>query len=231
MSAPREHFPRTPRTMVFEALDGGRVRDIAGELMQLYDQPLQVYYSATSFRDLGEPKDIVGGFFSSRFSQDGWLDDWRARHKSDAIPLRRWLLNSLNFYLHEEARRRVRDRRDGAAGSAADASLASAQSAESAFWREAARAIVGEALDRTREECARAGQSVHFEIFMRHFLRQTPYEQLASELGFTTVQCAGLARTVSFKFRKELASILLREGGDPHALDEEIAALLGALGP
>jgi hypothetical protein len=230
MSAPREHFPRTPRTMVFEALDGGRAPEIAGELMQLYSQPLQVYFSATSFRDLGDPRDIVGGFFSSRFSQDGWLDDWRARHQIDAIPLRRWLLTSLNFYLHEEARRRVRDRRDAAAGSAADASLASAPSAEGAFWREAARAIVGEALDRTREACARAGQSVHFEIFVRHFLHQTPYEQLALESGVTAVQCAGLARTVSFKFRKELAAILLREGADPHALDEEIASLLEALG-
>ena len=230
MTAPRDHFPRTPRTVVFEALDDGRAHDLSGELMRLYAEPLGIYFSATTFRNLGTAPDIVAGFFSSRLSQPGWLDDWRARHEIDRIPLRRWLLNSLNFYLHEELRRQKRDRRAEQPDGGAPVLLPSDDSAERCFEREAARAIVGEALDRAREESLAAGQSVHLEIFMRHFIGQEPYETLAPAFGLSATQCAGCARTVAAKLRRALADILVREGADPTELDREIGRLLEALG-
>lgn len=229
MSTARDHFPRTPRTVVFEAIEEGRAQDLAGELMRLYGEPLEIYYSATSFRDLGPPRDIVAGFFSSRFSQPAWLPEWKSRHEIDRIPLRRWLLNSLNFYLHEEFRRRQRDRRIETPEGAATGAEAPGDSAEQRFEREVARAVVGEALERTREACAAAGQSVHLEVFMRHFIGQEPYELLAPAFGLTPSQCAGHSRTVAMKFRRSLAEILVREGADPHDLDSEIGRLLESL--
>lgn len=237
MNAPRNHFPRTPRTVVFEALEQGQVHQLSGELMRLYALPLEIYFSATSFRNLGAPSDIVAGFFASRFSQPDWLPDWRVRHQTDQIPLRRWLLTSLNFYLHEELRRQRRDRREGAhnsealseALSEARASADYDDSAERRFEREAARAVVGEALERTREASIAAGQSVHLEVFMRHFIGQEPYETLGPEFGLGVTQCAGYTRTVAAKFRRALAEILVREGADPNDLDGEIGRLMEAL--
>lgn len=228
MSPPRDHFPRTPRTIVFESLAEGRAHELAGDLMSLYAEPLQIYFSATSFHSLGEPRDIVAGFFASRFSQPTWLADWRARHELDQIPLRRWLLNSLNFYLHEESRRVARDRRIETLPTVG-AEIAEAAGAERTFERESARLIVARALERTRLACEAAGQARHLEIFMRHFLGQVPYERLAQEHGFTTTQCAGMSRTVAAKLRRELASMLLAEGADPQRLDEDIGRLIEAL--
>jgi hypothetical protein len=225
----REHFPRTPRTIVFEALDAGREADLSADLMRLYAQPLEIYYSATSFRRLGDPTDIVSGFFSSRFGQPGWLADWRRRYEIDRIPLRRWLVNGLNFYLLEEFRRLQRDRRQEFLGSE-PAALGVLNPADRSFEHEAARAIVGEALDRTRNACEREGQQMHFEVFMRHTVGNTPYEAFASELGLTTSQCAGMARTVSSKFRRALTELLVREGADPTNLEAEIGMLREALG-
>lgn len=229
MTEPRDHFPNTPRTVVFDAIDAGRAQQLSGELMRLYAKPLEIYFSATSFRALGAPSDIVAGFFSSRFSQPAWLADWRARHGIDQIPLRRWLLTSLNFYLHEELRRQKRDRRSEQPDGGVPATRTSDESAERRFEREAARAIVGEALDRVRDEARAAGQSVHLEIFMRHFISQEPYETLAPGFGLSATQCAGYARTVAVKLRRALAEFLVREGADPNDIDQEIGRLMEAL--
>ena len=230
MTSARDHFPRTPRTIVFESLDEGRQQELAGQLMSLYALPLQIYFSATSFRGLGPPADVIAGFFSSRFSQPTWLAEWRARQEIDQIPLRRWLLTSLNFYLHEEARRRARDRQAAELTSAGEEAAGVAPSADRAFERDSARAIVAQALERTRAACDAAGQAQHLEIFMRNFVRQVPYELLAREHGLSTTQCAGLSRTVAVKFRRELAGILIAEGADPQRLDDEIARLLEVMG-
>jgi DNA-directed RNA polymerase specialized sigma24 family protein len=230
VTAERDHFPRTPRTVVFEAIEDGRVHELAGDLMRLYGEPLEIYFSATSFRDLGAPRDMVAGFFSSRFSQPTWLAEWKSRHEIDRIPLRRWLLNSLNFYLYEELRRRQRDRRTESLSGTVPGTEAPGHSAEQRFEREVARAVIGEALDRTREACASSGQSLHLEIFMRHFISQEPYELLAPAFGLSTSQCAGHSRTVAVKLRRALAEILVREGADPQDLDREIGRLLESLG-
>lgn len=230
MSGVRDHFPRTPRTVMLEAIEDGRAHDLAAEIMRLYAKPLQIYFSATSFRNLGMPADIVAGFFCSRLSQPTWLADWKARYEIDQIPLRRWLLNSLNFYLHEEHRRRQRDQRDQEPEPRAASAPKSDGSAERRFEREAARAIVREALERTRDSCIAAGQQAHLEVFMRHLIRQEPYETLAPALGLSATQCAGMTRTVASKFRRALAEILVREGADPSDLDREIERLMGDLG-
>ena len=97
---------------MLEAIEDGRAHELAADVMRLYATPLEVYFAATSFRSMGSPSDIVAGFFCSRLSQPTWLADWKARHEIDQIPLRRWLLTSLNFYLQEEHRRRQRSQNE-----------------------------------------------------------------------------------------------------------------------
>jgi hypothetical protein len=229
VSAIRDHFPRTPRTVMLDAIGDGRAHELAAQIMRLYDRPLQIYFSATSFRSLGAPSDVVAGFFSSRLSQPNWLVDWKARYEIDRIPLRRWLLNSLNFYLHEEHRRQQRHELPLEAVSFLSAVGAARGTPERQFEREASRSIVREALECTRDACIACGQPVHLEVFMRHLISQEPYETLAPALGLSATQCAGMARTVASKFRRSISEILLREGADPAELDGEIGRLMEAL--
>jgi len=230
VSVAQEHFPPTPRTLVHDALDGGNHAALAAHLMAIYERPLMVYFSATSFRALGDPRDIVAGFFAERLSRPSWLEDWRAASISREIPLRRWLLNALNFYLQEETRRLARDRRTQGTGEFPEIASA-ATSAEVEFERESARAITAEALRRTRSACENAGQAKHYEVFVKHCVEAQPYEVLAPLFGLSKSQCAGHVRTATSKFRRALLETLLDEGTAPHDLEAEIARLLGALRP
>jgi len=230
VSAVRDHFPRTPRTVMLEAIEDGRAHELAAEIMRLYATPLEIYFAATSFRSLGAPCDIVAGFFSSRLSQPTWLADWKARHEIDRIPLRRWLLTSLNFYLHEEHRRRQRDQSPPGSAAFLSRGASEREAPERRFERAVARAVVREALERTRDECVAADQQLHLEVFMRHLVGQEPYETLAPALGLSATQCSGMTRTVASKFRRALAGILIREGADPADLDREIERLMENLG-
>lgn len=223
-----EHFPPTPRTLVHNALDCGDHAALASHLMAMYERPLMIYFSATTFRTLGSPREVVASFFADRFSRPEWLHDWREACQKSEIPLRRWLLNALNFFLQEEARRIARDRRTQGTGGVPEAA-SEASAAEASFEREAARSIVAEALRRTRAASDAAGQSTHYEVFVQHFIDGKPYEVLAPIFGLTESQCAGYVRTTSAKFRRSLAQTLLDEGASTADLDSEITVLLGAL--
>lgn len=234
MSATQDHFPLTPRTRFFESLDLGRRRELAQELMVRYAEPLQRYYAATSFNWLGAPRDQVAGFFASRLAKPDWISEWRTRHQVDGMPLRRWLMNALNFYLQEEARRRGREGRaiDGPSLIAArGGSRGEASPPEREFEREAARALVADALEATRHRCAEAGQLQHFEVFVRHLLHDIPYGDMAGEFALTPSHCAGMSRTVSVKFRRAVAELLMEEGIDPQDVEAEIARLMEVLRP
>lgn len=231
-----EHFPKTPRTLVHDALERREGHAVAAHLMRLYERPLCVYFNATSFRGLGDARDVIAGFFADRFSRPDWLQAWREACEKSEMPLRRWLLTSLNFYLHEQSRRNTRDRRtQGNGGSTAFVGeraaepAAASPSAEQAFERESARSIVAAALQTTRVECEAAGQSTHFEVFVSHLVDGQPYDSIGAARGLSTSQCAGLVRTASAKFRAAIGETLLDEGADPTTLDDEIARLIGAL--
>lgn len=212
--------------MVLEALAGGDAQALPARLMELYRVPLEQYFAATSFRHVGRPTDVVAGYFASRFSNPGWLDDWRDRHEVDGIPLRRWLVNGLNFYLLEEHRRAKRGPLlDGVAASDA----ADDADALAAFDRAAAQRIVARALEQTRAGCEADGQQAHFDIFVRHVMKEQQYHAIHADLGIEPQRSAGMVRTASARFRRALVGILVGEGADPERIDEEIAALMEAL--
>ncbi len=223
----QEHFPPTPRTLVHEALERGEPKAVAAHLIRLYERPLRIYLSATSFRTLGEPGDVVAGFLADRLSRPDWLLDWREACRDREILLRRWLLNGFNFYLQEEVRRIRRDRALPEPGDVPPREPVS--SAERAFDREAARAVVAEALVRTESICRAAGQSRHYEVFVKHAIHGQPYETIGGALGLSPTQCAGHMRTAAAKFRATIAEVLAEEGLGGDGLDREIVRLIEAL--
>lgn len=218
-------FPSTERTWIEDRIACGDAAAVRRFLMDTYSEPLAGYVSATSFRDLERPMDIVSGFFASRLSKDGWLRAWQ----ESGIRLRRWLMNGLLLFCHEQVAARSRDGRvtlvpmdvlEGSSGS---------EDAVRVFERVWARGVIEHATRRARELCEEAGQGAHWELFLRHHVGQQPYSILAPEFGVGEQQAAGMVRTASVKLRRALLEILVRDGAPDAALDAEIAELLRAM--
>lgn len=219
-------FPSTERTWIADRLSRGSASEVHAHLMSTYSGPLAGYLSATNFRELGAPGDLVAGYFASRLSQEGWLRAWQ----ESGLRLRRWLMNGLLLYCHEQVAARLRDNRVALRPSAELVDIeAEVDDAVRVFERVWARGVIEQATSRARELCKAAGQDSHWELFMRHHVGQQPYSALAPEFGVTEQQAAGMVRTAGIKLRRALLEILVRDGAPDAALDEEIAELLRAM--
>ena len=218
-------FPSTERTWIVDRLGSGDDSLVHRFLMAAYSGPLAGYISATSFRNLSSPSEIVNGFFASRLSQDGWLRAWQ----ESGIRLRRWLMNGLLLYCHEQVAARVRDGRVALLPVDVLDSVGVAEDAVRVFERMWARGVSEQATIRARELCEEAGQGAHWELFLRHHVGQQPYSLLAPQFSVDEQQAAGMVRTASIKLRRALLEILIRDGAPDAALDAEIAELLRAM--
>lgn len=219
-SPPAELFEPTPRTAVIEMLDGRRPEDVRAFLMSHYYEPLAAYISAVDRGVLGEPRDVIGGFFADRLDRPEWLERWR----ESGLRLRKWLVNGLHFYCREQQRRRRRD---------ATVDLVSENippSIDTVVERAYATATVRRATEMASAACAHEGYTEHWACFMRHHMGDATYEQLAAETTHTPGQVANMVRTAARRFRSALGELLLRDGADPADLDLEIGQLLSTLG-
>ena len=228
-------FPTTHATWL-RTLAGEGVADaewrIAAErariaVMERYAEPLAVFVRGSSLVRLGEPAEIVNGFFAARLSDARFLAGWAA----SGMRFRRWLMNGILFYGQGLARDRMRaqqrggpveprelDRREGAH-----------PSGEEDFERAWSLAVVREATDRAEQELLAEGRSVDFEIFRRHAVDGRPYAAFAREVGRSESQCAGATRLVAQRVRAKLAELLAEEGVPERELDDEIARVRGML--
>lgn len=218
-------FPSTERTWIEDRIASGDGPSVQRFLMDTYTAPLAGYVSATSFRDLDPPADLVSGFFASRLTKDGWLRAWQ----ESGIRLRRWLMNGLLLYCHEQVAARSRDGRVALVPMDVLEGNSEGEDAVRVFERVWARSVIEHATGRARELCEEAGQSAHWELFLRHHVGQQPYSSLAPEFRVTEQQAAGMVRTASIKLRRALLEILVRDGAPDAALDAEIAELLRAM--
>ena len=186
--------------------------------MDRYARPLAVFVRGSSLARLGEPAEIVNGFFASRLSDAEFLRAW----DRSGMRLRRWLMNGILFYGQGLAR-------DGARASGRSAMLPAvewsrlegeATTAELDFERAWAIAVVREATARAEDELHAEGRTVDFEIFRRHAI---------DELGRSEQQCAGATRLVAQRVRVRVAELLREEGVPEAEIDDEIARVRAAL--
>ena len=145
------------------------------------------------------------------------------------MSMRRWLMNGLLLYCHEQVAARSRDGRVTLLPAADLDSNGQHEDAVRVFERVWARGVIEQATVRARELCEESGQGRHWELFLRHHVGQQPYSALAPEFGVTEQQAAGMVRTASLKLRRALLEILIRDGAPDAALDHEIAELLRAM--
>jgi DNA-directed RNA polymerase specialized sigma24 family protein len=242
---PVDHFPSTHATWIDAQLTiAERSRaagDAAGEvnaidalrrhLMERYHAALRAYVCGGSLRRLGEPDELVGGFFVDRACKPGFLMQWRA----SGLPLRRWMMTGINLYGKSIIRQRSRDRLRTSVewgGGEDDGSIAGTEeftaesdelNAEQAFERAWSRTILKTALARVHAELDARGRLDDFAAFRRHAVEGEPYDSIAADLGRTVQQVSVANRAVLDRLRTEVREVLRDEG----ITEAEIEAAIG----
>lgn len=217
-------FPVTMNDWIQERLSLGPEgrRQLNQEIMARYAWPLQVYFLGTRDRWLGEPADIVQGFFASRLAKGDFFTNWSA----SGLRLRHWLINAFCFYLKELHRARRREAREVAqADEPATAEGNPSKAADRAF----AVSIVREGLRMAQAQCEKEKLGPHWEIFVRHFYRGEAYADFAADFGVDAPRAAVMARTARSKFNAAIRELLSREAPDADP-DAEILSLLEGTG-
>jgi hypothetical protein len=217
----KEAFPTTQQTWIGQTLvqgDRGRA-NVNRHVMEVYSWPLTVYYRGTRDRWLGEPDEIVQGFFADRLARSGFFTDWQRSR----LPLRRWLINAFCFYLSEMRRRSKRDRSAQELGeSAATTESDPGTTMDRAF----VVSIVRAALSTAENRCKAEGLDAHWRIFMRHHHNGEAYQHIAADADIGPARAAVMCRTASRKFRSALRDMMARDGAPQHQIDREIQSLL-----
>lgn len=214
-------FPNTLNSWIVGKLaEGGPSRgEVNRHVMTVYARPLKVYFLGSSERHLGEPDDIINGFFESRLSHDDFLTKWR----ESGMRLRRWLMNALCFYLKEVRRK---NRRDAVASDNDDDPVSFTGDPDAEIDRTFVIELVREALRLTGECCAEDGLSAHWDVFLRHHHQGEGYDRIAEEIGVTRARAEVMGRTATRKFRKVIRDLLAADGVPEDELDREIESLL-----
>jgi DNA-directed RNA polymerase specialized sigma24 family protein len=223
-------FPATMSDWINDRLVHGPEgrRDINRHIMTVYAWPLRVYFLGTRDRWLGEPDDVVQGFFADRLAKPQFFADWQ----SSGLRLRHWLINAFCFYLKELKRARLRGSAPGASGEVFDErenAPIDDQDPMDAVDRAYAVSVVREALRRAGLDCEAQGLAPHWAVFVGHFCQGHGYAELCQRLGLDPARGVVMARTAKKKFQIALHDILSR---DLHCTDveSEIRVLLGAAG-
>lgn len=218
-------FPATRRDWLAsqsESGDAGR-RTANAFVMEIYGPALEAYLRGSSFRALGDAPDLVAGFFASRLDRS----DFYARWLASGLPFRRWLANGFVHHLLEESRRRRR--RAGLVLDVEDESPASEPDAVERFEAAWAREVMQRACERAAGVCGDAGQSLHWQVFLRHHADGAPYDAIARELDVDPARAPGMARTAGGILRRALLEMLVRDGARNDELDREVGRLLDAM--
>lgn len=215
-----EVFPLTRVSWIASRLKAGEegLLDVNRHVMSVYAEPLRAYYLGTQARWLGEPDDVIEGFFADRLGRPDFMTAW----EHSGLRLRRWLMNAFGFYLKEQLRRR---RRDAVPDQNADEAVAFSGDPVAAVDRAFIVSVVRHALEETRRTCESEGLGPHWNVFHAHFCCETPYAAIAGATRLDPARCVVMARTVRARFQRALRAALAVD--DPSgAADAEILALL-----
>lgn len=205
-------------------------RALRDHLMNRYARALTAYVSGSHFRQLGEPDDLVGGFFVRVLEDDDFLLRWR----QSGMPLRRWLMNAMSFHCRGIARDLARERGrsvgNPAQGSSTDGRLGlerlteeSKHDASRAFDRAWALALVNDAYAQVQQMLREEGRGQDDAVLRMHVMEGMTYEQVASALGLSRQDCFNAMRRIAARVRATLSELLLNEGVPKSAVDASIA--------
>ncbi len=180
------------------------------------DLPQLVSYAqavGTCSRD--EVLDLVHGFIADRMLTPGYLERWR----ESSLPLRRWIMNGLLFFILERRRGEARRRAVHVPiETAEDATMQRCADGVPDGDSEWARRIVSESAREASEICRTRGLSDHWTIFFQRFVAGRSVACIAEEFGLSRRQVADRCREAAKHFRAVLKRRLARSGaGRPGA--------------
>jgi DNA-directed RNA polymerase specialized sigma24 family protein len=191
--------------------------------MDAYAFPLRVYFLGTRDRWIGEPDDVVQGFFADRLGREDFFANWKASGKR----LRHWLINGFCFYLKERHREL---RRNGRCGADLPEPAFEDNTAADRMDRAWVMGLVREALVEAEALCNAQRLGDHWQIFVSHFYRDRPYESIAPDFGVEPMRAAVMARTAKRKFQMKLRELVRRDGVGEESVEAEINNLLAIAG-
>lgn len=221
-----DHFPTTQQTWLLDRLGEGEsgARPIREHLMERYREPLVIYVRGSTLRTLGDPEELVHGFFASFFSRKDALTRWA----ESGTRLRRWMMNGL--VLHARGVRRDSGRNRETAGLDAVAGAAAVEpTAEEAFDAAWARSLLSDAATAVQAELLREGRSAAWEVFARHIIDGRPYAECCPPVGYTVEEGRTVTRMVSIRIRRTIRELLLQEGTPESDITAELRLLEGLL--
>jgi DNA-directed RNA polymerase specialized sigma24 family protein len=227
-------FPDTRWTLILASRQGGEARRHALEtLMGAYWRPLYVFARRKGLSSEAA-EDAVQGFFLKLLEHDfpDRLDPTRGR-------LRSYLLTGLERYLVTLHERDTAQKRGGDARMlsldvlSAERDLPGApDAAVAAFEREWALLTMERALARLGQEYADGRRQGPAAPFLRFFGRDEapPYSEAAAQADLTVPQFKAALHRARARYRELLREEVCGTLGSEAQPDEEIAALLRALG-
>ncbi len=222
----KDVFPQTLNTWIERKLAEGAAgrAELNHFVMRVYADPLRVYCLGTPGRYLGEPEEVVEGFFADRLGRADYFRGW----KESGLRLRRWLMNGFGFYLKELRRERLQQSHEKPLEESSEPGEGDfAAGVETEMDRAFAVSIVRQALLDTRRACESKGQSRHWQLFYQHYYEGRGYAELVKEHLVEPARAAEMARTAATKFKRALRDLLAGDGALESEIDEEIENLLG----
>ncbi len=223
-SASEARFRATHRSWMLDRIQTGEHSEVMRHVMAVYAQPLQAYIARSRFARLGEPAEIVNGFFANRLSQPDYLERWH----EDGRLLRDWLRVGLIFWAREHARRESKQR---GTVPLPESLVGEEREPHEKMQNAFAANITRLAMEETAEACHAAGQELHWRAFCLHYYEGLSYRAVGSELGLTDTQAEVRAHAPRRRFRRALRGHLQRDGVAPENLDRELKALIDDLRP
>jgi DNA-directed RNA polymerase specialized sigma24 family protein len=217
---PADVFPETLTSWIQSRLmegQGGR-KAVDRHVMEVYAWPLRVYYLGTKDRSLGEPDDVVQGFFADRLAKPEFFAQWQG----SGLLLRRWLMNGFSFYLKELRRAQKRGQ---SSEPAAEEPGTFDGDPDSEMERAFVISIVRSALEKTQHYCEQNGLAKHWTAFFEHFYLERPYSDIAPTIGVDPARAMVMARTVRHRFQAEIRRMMTIDGAE-NRLDEAILNLV-----
>ena len=234
---PVDHFPSTHATGIDAQLtlaEGAdprvatsAVQSLRSHVMERYHRPLCAYVHTGAFARLGEPEDLVAGFFAKHLQSLDFMMRWR----TSGMPLRRWMMNAASFHCRSLARDRARaagrEMLDPAGADGLLDALPSAEpAAERAFDRAWAVTLANEAHVIAQTDADDRGRPDDYVVFRMHVVERMEYDAIAAALGITPSQAKHAAARVGERMRGAVRELLRAEGVRAEELDAEVGKLM-----
>jgi RNA polymerase sigma factor (sigma-70 family) len=233
----QRNFPVTRRSAIIATRsDDQGVRAQAFEtLISMYWKPAYKYVRIKWRESNENAKDLIQGFFA-RAIEKGYFQNYDPARAS----FRTYLRTCLDGYVANEKKAAGRQKRsaptldfDEAERELEQAGAADGLSMEDYFHHEWVRNIFGLAVEALRNELERKGKTIHFRLFERYDLSDSPpgeeltYDRLAAEYGIAVTDVTNYLALARREFRRVLLGKLREATGGEQEFKTEARLLLG----